>query len=91
MGLSVELHWTRDQPDAKAFAYSGQQRWKTRTNTHTLSGIRTHDLNFEAMKHRPTPQISRPLGTDLLYLIAFKYKEITVFYICYNKKIVYGK
>jgi hypothetical protein len=39
--------WTSHQPIAKASSYT--QHRNTRTNIYALSGIRTHDLNIQAI------------------------------------------
>jgi hypothetical protein len=52
---SVGLVWTSDQPIAKASMYTGHKTQKDEDKQHTLSGVRTHDLSFQAI----SPQTAR--------------------------------
>jgi hypothetical protein len=53
---SVGLVWTSDQPIAKASTYTGHKTQKEDKH-HTLSGVRTHDLSFQAI----SPQTARSM------------------------------
>jgi hypothetical protein len=47
--MVVRTPWTGDQPNSKAFTYTGQHKHrKTWTDVHALSGIQTHDPSVRA-------------------------------------------
>jgi hypothetical protein len=56
--------WTADQPDARPLPTQASTSQKDKTNIHTISGIRTHDLSDQAIKDYA--QTSRPLGPAFL-------------------------
>jgi hypothetical protein len=65
-GHSVELLWTSDQPVSKACTYREQHK-ETKTNIHALNGIRTHNLNFRAIKDFAWDCATTGTGVRTLY------------------------
>jgi hypothetical protein len=63
---SVGLLWTSDQLVAKASTYT--QHTKTRTDIHTLSGIRTHGLSVKAIKTFASDRAATGIGLSRKFM-----------------------
>jgi hypothetical protein len=61
---------TRDQPDARPLPAQDSTAQKDEDNIHTFSGIRTHDINVEAIKAYASNRAATKTGiiSNFMYL-----------------------